>query len=388
MIPVHRPKLPSCDLILPYLNEIDESRWYSNFGPLLTRFENRLSEHFDVAPAMLTTAANGTLMLVSILKSMNIPENSFCIIPSWTFIATPSAACYAGLIPYFVDVDRETQTLNPAILKLQIARIKQPIGAVIVVAPFGAPIDTKSWDEFTDQTGIPVIIDAAAAFDAVKECSEMRLGHSPAMISLHATKVFGVGEGGLVISSNTDLVKKIKLNTSFGFNGNREAITLGYNAKLSEYTAAVGLAALDIWRDTRSAWERVRNDYMNNLDTRKISHGLSAEWVSSTYNVIVPEKADRIAALLAQTGIDTRKWWGNGCHQHPAYRHFPKMENLENTDWLNQSILGLPCAPDLETSQINHICEVLDSVLHHVEILAQSNYHLPTGTANSTVSQT
>src|SRR5580658_9772275 len=97
MIPVHRPLLPASDLILPYLKEIDRARWYSNFGPLLVKFENRLAEHFGIAPENLTTAANGTLMLVSILSSLNIPENSLCIMPSWTFIATPAAACYAGL---------------------------------------------------------------------------------------------------------------------------------------------------------------------------------------------------------------------------------------------------------------------------------------------------
>lgn len=367
MIPVHRPRLPSSKLILPYLDEIDAARWYSNSGPLLMRFEKRLANHFGTEPSMLTTAANGTLMMVSILRSFNIPDQSLCIMPSWTFVATPAAACYSGLIPYFVDVDRDTQTLQPAALKAQLSDTSKPIGAVIVVAPFGAPVDRKSWDEFTAETGIPVIIDAAAAFDTVRELPEISIGNTPVMISLHATKIFGIGEGGLVLSTDADLVKKIKLNTSFGFNGNREALLVGYNAKLSEYSAAVGLASLDDWENTRNSWAIVRDNYIENLDKINVEHHLSREWVSSTYNIILPEKAEIIAAELQASGIDTRKWWGNGCHQHAAYEKFPTAKDLSNTDWLAQSVLGLPGAVDFEPRLVKQVTDTLGSILENLE---------------------
>src|SRR5688500_4841165 len=123
-IPVHRPQLPTSHLIMPYLKRIDEARWYSNFGPLVNEFETRLAEHFSVMPKMVATAVNGTLMLIATLRALNVPENSFCIMPSWTFVATASAAHYAGLTPYFVDVDRDTQALHPEILKAKLPSIK------------------------------------------------------------------------------------------------------------------------------------------------------------------------------------------------------------------------------------------------------------------------
>jgi len=366
MIPVHRPRLPLTEKILPYLQRIDGARWYSNFGPLLCEFEGRLAEYFNVAPAMVATAGNGTLMLTSMLKALNVPEDSFCIMPSWTFIATAAAAHYAGLIPYFVDVDITTQALDPLALKDQLALMNDPVGAVIVVAPFGATIDICSWDQFTDETGIPVIIDAAAGFDTVGQSPLMTVGRSPIMVSMHATKVFGIGEGGIGLSTNTELIWKIKSMTGFGLNLQREALLLGTNAKLSEYTAAVGLAAMDEWSATRREWEIARNHYINHCQVFEINHSLSADYVTSTCNVMLPEIGEKVAEHLKAAGVDTRKWWFNGCHQHHAYKHFPRSRDLSATDFLSRSVLGLPFAIDISEGNINYVCEMLSSVLMNV----------------------
>lgn len=358
-IPVHRPQLPSSHLIMPYLKRIDEARWYSNFGPLVNELEAGFAKHFDVTPEMVTTAVNGTLMLIAMLKALNLPEKSYCIMPSWTFVATASAAHYAGLIPYFVDVDRDTQALDPAILKSKLPNIDGSIGAVIVIAPFGCPINIKGWEKFTEETHIPVIIDAAAGFDTVARIAEMSVSHIPIMISLHATKVFGIGEGGLALSKNRELIRRIKSMTGFGFDMHREALLLGLNAKLPEYTAAVGLAALDSWTETRRKWENIRDQYRIELANVNLKSPLSVDWVSSTCNVIVPNQAEFIAKELKEAGIDTRKWWLNGCHQHYAYQHYPREKNLTNTEWLSQSVLGLPFAIDLDENKVKYICRKL-----------------------------
>ena len=104
------------------------------------------------------------------------------------------------------------------------------------VAPFGAPFNIEEWDEFHRVTGIPVVIDAAAGFDTASA------GLSPVMISLHATKAMGIGEGGLILCRDNNLAEQIRAARNFGFLGERVAEIPGMNAKLSEYGAAVGLA--------------------------------------------------------------------------------------------------------------------------------------------------
>src|SRR5450756_886881 len=107
-ISIMRPKLPSAELIAPYLKTIDSSRIYSNFGPLALALEERLSTHFDVSIGMITTVANATQGLTLALMAQGARPGTLCAMPAWTFSASAHAAISAGLIPYFVDVNPKT----------------------------------------------------------------------------------------------------------------------------------------------------------------------------------------------------------------------------------------------------------------------------------------
>src|SRR5262249_5036842 len=161
-----------------YLEAIDESCWYSNYGPLVTRLEQRLSRHLGLDDCVITTA-NATLGLTASLLARGAPEGALCLMPSWTFAATAHAARAARMIPCFHDVERETWALDPEAVMLSLSRISAPVGAVIVVSPFGAGLDTAAWQEFESKTGVRVVADGAAAFDTVRPCA------IPTVVSLH-----------------------------------------------------------------------------------------------------------------------------------------------------------------------------------------------------------
>ena len=112
-VPIMRPKLPAASSVLPYLSDIDASRIYSNFGPLAIRLEHRLAAHFRVGDHAVTTVANATLGLALALSAQQVTAGTLCVIPAWTFVASPQAARLAGLTPYFVDVDPRTWALEP-----------------------------------------------------------------------------------------------------------------------------------------------------------------------------------------------------------------------------------------------------------------------------------
>ncbi len=365
-IPVCLPKLPTCEHIVPYLKKIDANRWYSNFGPLHSEFIARLAQLFAVTPRQTVLATSGTLLLELCIKAMGIPAETLCIMPAWTFVATPLAAVAAGLNPYFIDVDVESQTIDPVQLELSLASISRfrKIGMVIVTSPFGKPVDVSAWDAFTERTGVPVLIDAAASFDSAMLSAQMKIAKTPMMISLHATKVFGIGEGSVLFSTDEELVYKIEQLSRFGFpNGERCAHYLGTNAKMSEYQAAVGLAAIDIWANTRDAWKQVTNYYITALEEAGIGHMLSTDWVTSTCNIIIPDLADAILNELGVSNIPTRKWWGNGCQHQPAFNDTPRERELENTEYLQQSVLGLPFYLDMTSEQIDKVMLSLTSAI-------------------------
>jgi len=142
-LPVARPFMPSAQQILPYLKRIDESGWYSNFGPLLTELEQRLASRF-AGPVAVVTAANGTQALTLALMASRAPQGSLCAVPSWTFVATLHAIVAAGLIPWMVDVDPDTWMVEPERLKSQLPQAPGPVGAVIPVGAFGTVPDLSA----------------------------------------------------------------------------------------------------------------------------------------------------------------------------------------------------------------------------------------------------
>ena len=199
----------------------------------------------------VVTTANATVGITVALLARRVPAGSLCMVPSWTFAATPHAARAAGLTPWFHDVDRRTWALNPYQVMETLKGMSRPVGAMIVVSPFGAPIDIDAWQEFEDRTGIVVVVDRAAGFDTT------RPGRIPQVVSLHATKILGAGEGGFIATTDTRLLERLRAACNFGFQGSRNAMLPALNAKMSEYHAAVGLASLAWWRETRQQHARI-----------------------------------------------------------------------------------------------------------------------------------
>ncbi|HEY8611634.1 MAG TPA: aminotransferase class I/II-fold pyridoxal phosphate-dependent enzyme [Roseomonas sp.] len=357
-MPVARPRLPDACAILPYLQEIDANHWYANHGQLWLRLQSRLAAHWGVAPENVALTANATLALALALRASNVAPGRKCLMPAWTFVATAGAAREAGLVPHFADVDPATWALDPDAVEAR--SDLGMIGAILVVAPFGRPLDMARWDALSARTGIPVIIDAAAAFDALRAGGSMAVGDSPVIVSLHATKAFGIGEGGAVLSRDAAWMERLRRLSNFGFLGSRDAVLAGTNAKMSEYAAAIGLAALDAWPETRAGWLAITQHYAEALagDPRLIpSPGFGGDWVSATLSVLWPrDRLDGIADL-ARERIGTLRWWGEGCHRHPAYADCPR-DPLPVTDSIARRAIGLPFWRDMTASQVDYVCGV------------------------------
>jgi dTDP-4-amino-4,6-dideoxygalactose transaminase len=359
-IPVMRPKLPAAERLAPYLRAIDSSRIYSNFGPLALSFEERLAARFGLGGDMITTVTNATMGLTLALAAQGARRGTLCAIPAWTFIASPHAAMMAGLIPYFVDVDFDTWAVNPESIASVIAGAPAAVGAVMPVVPFGRPIDVAAWDRFRSRTGLPVVIDAAAGFDAITP------GAAPAVVSLHATKVFGVGEGGFVMSTDSSMIHDIRIQSNFGFAGKREAAVPAANAKLSEYHAAVGLAAFDEWADVRGEWMAVAQAHRSALsgtNRLRFQEGFGETWVTSTCILqLAGAGVDRVESELAAAGIDTRRWWGQGAHTHPATRALPRTP-VPTTEALAHSTIGVPMYFDMVMAEVDRVAECIRATL-------------------------
>jgi len=276
-----KPLLPTADKLLPYLKRLDESRHYTNFGTLNAEYQDRLEELFGTP---CVTGSSATSLITATLMALNLPTASLVAMPSWTFPATAAAVVSAGLTPYFLDVCE----------KRNVVRSCCGADAMIYVAPFGVPLETSVLDMLAQKSGVPVIIDAAAGFDAFSTI--FKPGKCPVIISTHATKAFSTAEGGFVTCSDKDLLEKVRRITNFGFTHDRRIEYTGLNAKLSEYHAAVGLASLDEWPEKRK---------------------------------LLLEKTKPYGLDYAVTQIPVRgegKLGVYGCHVHEAYADYPRTE--------------------------------------------------------------
>lgn len=357
-VPVAKPRLPTFDQIAPYLRRIDSARWYTNGGPLVQEFEERLALHCGGGQARVATVANATIGLTLALLASDLPMGTLCMVPSWTFAATGHAILLAGLVPWIVDVSRETWALEADEAREFLADAPGSVSAVIPVSPFGAPISLESWRTFRDETGIAVIADSAAAFDNVRG-SEI-----PAVVSLHATKICGIGEGGFVVSTGGAFIEEIQKRANFGFWNSRESTVRSFNGKLSEYAAAVGLAGLDTWPETQADFLRVAHAYRQKLEDHeslRLQPGFGENWVASTVMVeSQTSNADMLTQVLAKKGIASRRWWGGGLHQHRSFQNFPR-HRVRQTEALADRIVGLPCWRDLPGESIEEVCALLPS---------------------------
>ena len=357
-IPVARPLMPKLEAIAPYLARIDANRWYSNLGPLCLEFEARLAERFGLGADQLSTISNATVGLVLALQTAGARPGTHCLVPSWTFSASIHAVLGAGLIPLFADCDGDG-LLTPEIARRALADRGDDIGAVMPVAVYGQPIDPVIWDAFAEETGTPVVLDVAPGYDAARPARCL------SVVSLHATKIIGVGEGGFVMSTDAALVQEVRQRGNFGFRVSRDPEFAGTNAKLSEYAAAVGLAGLDDWQGRRAGFQAVADRYLEglaNLPGARLASGFGETWLAASCVLETETDAARLAASLAGAGVESRAWWGRGMHLATAFKTYPRLA-LPTTERLADSTLGLPFAMDMPGGDVDAVCGALRDAL-------------------------
>lgn len=353
MIPVMKPLLPNTEAISRYLREIDQSRVYSNFGPLTQRLIARLSSYFNVEADNIALLTNGTLGIQGAVATASKPLTEWAV-PDWTFVATAQAVLSAGCMPYLLDVGLEDWTLPKS--------DGRATEGTIVTAPFGSGMNLADWGP--ESMKRPVVIDAASCFDSFRDLSLVNRLNICVMVSLHATKLVSTGEGGVVIGPKA-WIAEIKTWSNFGFFGDRIARQMGTNAKLSEYSAAVGLASLDEWSSTRERWHALFRHYSARLldigidiETR-----LNGPFVTSTMVAKMENAQSKLQTVvkLNNRNIETRDWWGSGLHRMPALAKFSRGLTFTNSHSLGTSTIGLPIFVGMTPTEVDL---VVDTMIH------------------------
>ena len=358
-IPVYRPRLPTADAIHAYLATIDSTRCYSNFGPLERRLAAELSRLLGSAEAITATASTGTAALTGAIlgRAGRASEaRRVCLCPSYTFVATAAAIEGCGYQLHLVDVDASTWCVDPDRLITHPALAE--VGLVVAVAPYGRALPQQPWQRFEAATGIPVVIDGAATFESLADNPKAYIGPIPVALSFHATKVFGTGEGGAVVTTDGDLLMRAIQAMNFGFMGSRRVDSAGTNGKMSEYHAAVGLAEASGWEAKRAAYARVSALYRDGASRRGLGERvIVAPRIASCYALYEAEslgEAEAVATALTEARAEHRHWYGLGLHREPYFANAAR-DRLPGVESLGPRLIGLPAGPDLGPGEVEHV---------------------------------
>ncbi|MGE3623999.1 MAG: DegT/DnrJ/EryC1/StrS family aminotransferase [Bdellovibrionales bacterium] len=371
--------LPSADDLRPYLRRIDQARWYTNFGPLACELEQTLAglltaadPHPENGAIHVTSMATCYQALEAGLRVLGVKPGDRVLVPAVSFPACPLAVQHAGAEVVMADIDASSWTLTPEIAR-RIAQ-KIPVAAVMPLALYGMPLPVAPWDAFSRDTGIPVIIDAAAAIESQPILHKGLVAHS-----LHATKPFGVGEGGALAARSRELIDKARLYSNFG-TVERIAYSDGSNAKMSEYHAAVGLAQAARWRDCKQKRRDVLGIYRNHL--KPLANRLSLH--PSVDHAVVSLLMLRLVEPVAIKLVERSKNEGLALHQTylpPLYRHpyyanvgladsdgvmlspnadiERKASHMANSETMHRHIVGVPFHPFLGEEHVAAVTAAL-----------------------------
>lgn len=355
------PDMPSAAVLLPLLERIDAARWYTNFGPLVIEFERALQATlFANEPLSLTTVTNGTVALELAVQVLALPEGSRVLVPTYTFPATLSAVWRNRLVPIFSDVDPDTWQLTPAIARALLTHVRFDL--VMPVATFGNPVDADGWRAFMAETGVPVVVDAAAALGA------QRIVPGPLFcFSMHATKTITCGEGGLVVGYDAACLDRVRRLSNFGLRDHVVDV-LGTNGKMSEYHAAIGLAQLSRWPALRACRLALFDDYRTALADQAMFQKVLPGYVPSVLSVRLVNSAAcvRVERALTMAGIEYRHWYSMLLHRVPGLRG--EMPQVSDTQFpyalaLITDCIGLPFHNRLSVDDVARIAETVRSAI-------------------------
>ena len=354
MIPVTKPFLPPQQVYQAYLDGIWKRQWLTNMGPLASDLELRLKETLKVGHLLFVT--NGTVALQMAIKALDLKGE--IITTPFSFVATTSSIVWEGCTPVFVDIEEDSLNIDPAKIE---AAITSDTSAILATHVYGNPCDVEKIEEIAKKHDLKVIYDAAHAFGVeVNGKSVFEFGDI-STCSLHATKLYHSGEGGLIITKDAFLLKKLAHMRNFGFNGPETFSELGINGKNSEFHAAMGLANLkyidQISRKRKELTQRY-DDKLRNLKARRPLWHSASEKNAAYYPLVFDYEELMLTCIeeLKLHEIFTRRYFYPSLAKSLPY---VAPQDLPVTENIAQRVLCLPLYYDLTLEEVDLICRLI-----------------------------
>jgi perosamine synthetase len=359
-IPVAAPALDGNEKA--YVLDCLESTWISSSGKYLDRFEAAFAEFCGVRHAV--ACSNGTTALHLALVALGVGPGDEVIVPTLTFVATANTVTYCGAQPIFVDAEPDTWTIDPAAIE---AKITPRTKGIIVVHLFGHPADMDPINALARRHGLFVLEDAAQAHGA--EYRGRRAGSlgDIATFSFFGNKIVTTGEGGMVVTDDDAIAGRMRLLRTHGMDPHRRYWhpVIGYNYRMTNLTAAIGLAQLERvdWqlerRQELAAWYREELRGVEVLTCQAEKPWARHVWWM--FSVLVNEGAadrDGVMDAMRRRNIETRPIV-HPLHTLPPYREAARGQAFPVAEAIARSGINLPTFAGLTRAQVGIVGDAL-----------------------------
>lgn len=360
-IPFLSPKFPDVDQVEQDIEKIYESNWYTNSGP----FEQKLAkgiEDYIGNGTNVSILCNATVALMMAIKHMCIPGREKIIMPSFTFSAGAHAVIWAGFEPIFTDIDIDSWQMDIKPVQKYLENNHRKIAGILLCNVFGAPVENiQDWESLAKKYNLPLIIDSAAGLGSEYLSGEKMGSRGDCEVfSFHATKPFGIGEGGAITSKNEKLIKEFNQMKNFGFGPGRSSEILGLNAKVPEITCAIGVRVLEKFDERLKIRRDTLEKYKKLLEGTKVKF-LKNDHLSTIAFVCiqVDGERDKILSKFANELIEVNKYYYPAVHMHSLFSKYENISGLRNTDLLSSTIISLPMHEDLGDEELKRIVSVI-----------------------------
>lgn len=351
---VTQPSLPPLEEYVDYLKGVWQSGILTHNGPLVQEFEKKLCNTLDIEN--FVTVTNGTIAIQMAIKALELKGEIITTPFSW--VATISAIKWEGCTPVFCDIDPETLNIDPDEIE---ALVTDKTVAIMPVHVFGNPCNVEQIEAIAQKHDLKVIYDGAHAIGTtVKGRSVLEWGDISAT-SLHGTKLLNTAEGGGCITTNQALHEKLKRIRFFGHNDAKDIVEDGFNGKMTEVHAALGLANLkyfdEVLQDRKQKYFLYRDALSKNpaLSFQK----MNGEGCNYSYFPVIFETEQALLEVevkLNQQKIYPRRYFYPSLN---TLEHIVEYTPMPHSESIAKRILCLPLYKNLSKTDIERIIQVV-----------------------------
>ena len=341
-------------------------------GPHIEKFEAMLADYVGTKYAVVFNS--GTSALHAALLAHGIGEGDEVIVPSFTFIATANAPLFVGAKPVFADIEEGTYGLDSEAVK---RKITGKTKAIIAVHYGGSPCKIRELQKIAKDYRLVLIEDAAESLGASVDGDKVGTFGDSAMFSFCGPKIITTGEGGVIVTNSSSVLEKMQLIRSHGrlqtqnyFSSAEylDYVTVGYNFRMSDITAALGIAQLkkiaQIIKMRRENSAYITQKLSEIAEIKVPSPPQESYHIYQMYSIEIRDgkkTRDDLASYLNKKGIMTKVYF-EPVHQTHFYRHeLGYDDKLPVTERIAAQTLTLPMYPSLEQEEMDFIVENVKS---------------------------